>query len=392
MTAAAIALFSLAALGLVVLLVEGVSMRRLLAAPAPVPRGSAGLSVLKPLRGVDDDLEANLASFAALEWPLYEVLLGLHDEGDPAAAVARAAAARWPGRFRVVLQRTEVGMNPKVSQLATLSAEARYEVLVISDSNVRVDPGYLREIAARLEDPGVGLVTHLIAGVGERRVGALLENLHLAGGVATAISSAKRIARRDVVMGKSMALRRDDLEALGGFDRVKDVLAEDYVIGLMMSRVLGKRVEIASRPIENVNREKTLAQFADRCRRWAVLQRHLVGVGPYAAQVLLNPVFLATLGVLALPCPATAAGWAAVALSRALLDGAAGRALRPPGFRPAELAAVPLKDLVLGFAWVEGFLRDTVDWRGRRLRVLAGTRLAAAAGEAEPIAPAPPSG
>ncbi len=390
MTATAIVLFSLAALGLAVLSVEGVSLRRLLAGPVPVPHGVVGLSVLKPLRGVDDDLEANLASFAALDWPRYEVLLGLQDDRDPAAAVARAAAQRWPERFRVVLQRAELGMNPKVSQLATLAAEARHDILVISDSNVRVEPGYLKEIAARLEDPAVGLVTHLIAGVGERRIGALLENLHLAGGVATSISAAKRIARRDVVMGKSMALRRADLAALGGFDPVKDVLAEDYVIGLMTSRVLGKRVEIASRPIENVNRDKTLLQFADRCRRWSVLQRHLVGAGPYAAQVLLNPVFHATLGLLAWPRPATVAAWGAVALARALFDGAAGRALRPPGFRPAELAAVPLKDLVLGLAWAEGFVRNTVDWRGRRLRVLAGTRLAAATA-AGPVAPAPRS-
>ena len=190
------------------------------AGSSPVPRrfraGSAGISVLKPLRGIDDDLEANLASFADQDWPVFEVLLGLHDDADPAASMAHAAAARWPGRFRVVIQGPELGMNPKVSQLAALVAAARHELLVISDSNVRVEPGYLAEIAARLEDPEVGLVTHLIAGVGERSEGALLENLHLAGGVATGIAAAKAIAGRDVVMGKSMALRREDLDAMGG--------------------------------------------------------------------------------------------------------------------------------------------------------------------------------
>jgi ceramide glucosyltransferase len=356
--------------------VEGRALRRKLSGPAPSPGGAPGISVLKPLRGIDDDLEANLATFAAQDWPGCEVLLGLHDLSDPAEPLARAAVERWPGRFRVVVQEGERGMNPKVSQLAGLAAAARHGILVISDSNVRVGPGYLAEIAARLEDPEVGMVTHLIAGVGERSEGALLENLHLAGGVATGIAAAKAIAGRDVVMGKSMALRRADLEALGGFAAVKDLLAEDYVLGQMVSRVLGKRVELASRPVENVVQERTVGQFTQRARRWAVLQRTLVGPWLYAAQVVRNPVLLATLALAAAPAPWTAAAWLAVAGARALLDGAAGSALRGGGFRPVQLLRVPVKDLLLGAAWAEGFFRRTVDWRGTRLRVLPGSRLA----------------
>jgi ceramide glucosyltransferase len=371
-----IALLALSAASLALLAVEGIALRRQLSPAPPRPRGAPGISVLKPLRGVDDDLEANLAAFAALDWPDYEVLLGLHDEGDPASGPARAAASRWPGVFRVVLQRQELGLNPKVNQLDTLVAEARHEILVVSDSNVRVSPGYLAEIAARLEDPGVGLVTHLIAGVGEANVGALLENLHLAGGIAPGIAAAKRLAGRDVVMGKSMALRRADLEAVGGLDAVKDVLAEDYVLGLAIPRLLGKRVEIASRPIENVIRSRSLLQFVLRARRWSVLQRHLVGTLPYAAQVLRNPVFLAALGVVAAPSALAAGAFAGVVALRMALDAAAGRALRPPGFRTRDLWAVPVKDLVLAGGWVEGFFGKTVEWRGRRLRVLSGSRLA----------------
>jgi len=375
MTGAALLLLSVAGAGLAVLGVEGRALRRRLSGTAPVPRGSAGISVLKPLRGVDDDLEANLASFAAQEWPC-EVLLGLHDDADPAAPLARAAAARWPERFRVVLQGPGLGMNPKVSQLASLVAAARHEILVISDSNVRVGPGYLSEIAARLEDPEVGLVTHLIAGVGERSEGALLENLHLAGGVAPGIAAAKAIAGRDVVMGKSMALRARDLAAMGGLDPVKDLLAEDYVIGQMVPRRLGKRVELASQPVHNVVQDRTVAQFFHRARRWAVLQHALVGPWLYSAQVIHNPVLFATLALAVAPAPWTIATWLAVAGLRALLDGTAGSSLRTGGFRPDQLLRVPVKDLLLGVAWMEGFFRRTVNWRGTRLRVLPGTRLA----------------
>jgi ceramide glucosyltransferase len=376
MTGAAILLLSISGAGLAMLAVEGRALRRQLAGAAPVPRGASGISVLKPLRGVDDDLEANLASFASQEWGAFEVLLGLHDPGDPAGPAARAAVERWPGRFRVVIQGPDLGMNPKVSQLASLAAAAHHPVLVVSDSNVRVGPGYLAEIAARLEDPEVGLVTHLIAGVGERRWGALLENLHLAGGVATGIAAAKAIAGRDVVMGKSMALRIEDLAALGGLEPVKDLLAEDYVLGQMVPRLLGKRVELASRPVQNVVQERTAVQFFHRARRWAVLQHALVGPWLYAAQVIHNPVLFATLALLVAPAAWTAAAWLAVAGVRAILDGAAGAALRPGGFRAAQLLRVPVKDVLLGLAWMEGFFRRTVTWRGTRLRVLPGTRLA----------------
>jgi ceramide glucosyltransferase len=154
------------------------------------------------------------------------------------------------------------------------------------------------------------------------------------------------------------------------------VLAEDYVLGLAIPRLLGKRVEIASRPIENVIRSRSLLQFVLRARRWSVLQRHLVGTLPYAAQVLRNPVFLAALGVVAAPSALAAGAFAGVVALRMALDAAAGRALRPPGFRTRDLWAVPVKDLVLAGGWVEGFFGKTVEWRGRRLRVLSGSRLA----------------
>jgi ceramide glucosyltransferase len=376
MTGVALLFLAFALAGLATLAVEGRALRRHLSGAAPVPRDASGISVLKPLRGIDDDLEANLASFADQDWPGFEVLLGLHDDADPAASMAHAAAARWPGRFRVVIQGADLGMNPKVSQLASLAAAARHPILVISDSNVRVEQGYLSEIAARLEDPEVGLVTHLIAGVGERSQGALLENLHLAGGVATGIAAAKAIAGRDLVMGKSMALRAEDLAAMGGLEPVKDLLAEDFVIGQMVPRLLGKRVELASRPVQNVVQDRTAVQFFHRARRWAVLQHALVGPWLHAAQAIHNPVLFATAALIVAPAPWTAAAWLTVAGVRALLDGAAGAALRPHGLRPGQLIWVPVKDLLLGLAWMEGFFRRTVNWRGTRLRVLPGTRLA----------------
>ncbi len=205
----------------------------------------------------------------------------MRDAADPAWPVALAAARRWPGRFRVVVQRGEPGWNPKVNQLVTLAREARHEILVVSDSNVRVGRGYLAEIAAHHEVPEVGLVTHPIVGVGERCLGSLFENLHLAGSIGPGVVGAKRLAGRDLVIGKSMALRRRDLAALGGFESAKDVLAEDYLIGVRVSRELRKRVALASNPVENVSQGRRLGDFAGSYLRWAVMQRQIAGTWAY---------------------------------------------------------------------------------------------------------------
>jgi ceramide glucosyltransferase len=382
-------LLASAALGLALIAVQVLVLRRHLAARPRAPRRTPPVSILKPLCGLDDGLEESLAGFADLDYPEYEVLLGVKEARDPAFPVACAAARRWPRRFRVVLQRGEPGWNPKVNQLVTLSRAARHDLLVVSDSNVRVERGYLSEIAALLEDEAVGLVTHPIIGVGEARLGSLMDHLHLAGAIAPGVVTAQRLARRDIVVGKSMALRRADLAAMGGFEAVKDVLAEDYVMGLMVSTVLGKRVAVARRPVQNVSERRTVADFAARYRRWGVLQRCAVGRLPYGAMAILNPVLLAALGAAAARRPWGLAGLGAVCAAKAALDGAAARALRPGGFRVRQLLVVPLKDLVFAAAWAYALARRDVAWRGTRLLVQRGTRIEVPAAEGFTAFPRP---
>ena len=141
------------------------------------------VSILKPLCGRDDDLDENLRAFGELEYPSYEVLLGLRDANDAALQSALRAVRRRPDRFRLVFQKGEPGYNPKVNQLATLEREARFDILVVSDSNVRVGRDYLHSITSALSDPRVGCVTHPITGSGERRWGSLLDNLHLSAAI-----------------------------------------------------------------------------------------------------------------------------------------------------------------------------------------------------------------
>jgi ceramide glucosyltransferase len=370
----ATALLALTAIGLLLGVVQVAALRWHLREPVREPRTFPFVSVLKPLCGIDDDLWANLRSFSRLRYPGYEVLLGVKDSRDPAYRVALRAARRWPGLVRVVLQRGAPGLNPKVNQLITLASAARGEVLVISDSNVRVRGDYLRAIAGAFEEEEVALVTHPVAGVGARTLGALFDNVTMCGSIAAGITSAKRLARLDFVVGKSMALRRNDLLAMGGFERLKDVLAEDFLSGRIVTSEMGRKVALVPRPVFNVCRSQSIVSFFSRYLRWSVMQRKAVGTPAYVTQILLNPVALAAAAVFVSPDRWTALGMGIAALARSGLHECAARSLRGRGFSLYGVL-LPLSDLLLACAWALGLLRSEITWRGNRFAVREGTRL-----------------
>ncbi|QRO01046.1 glycosyltransferase [Archangium violaceum] len=335
-----------------------------------------GISILKPLCGVDDDLEANLACFAALDYPAYEVILGVKDTRDPAYAVARAAVARWPHVMRLELQHGEPGLNPKVNQLITLAGAARYDILVISDSNTRVGPDYLEEISRTFEDPEVGCISHPVSGVGERTLGSLMDNLYQSTTTGAGQIAAKQAVDQDIVVGKSMALRREDVESLGGFYSVRNVLAEDFVIGRWVTRRLGKRAVVARSPVYNVSREKSVTAFLKRYVRWSIIHHTCIPTPVYLAQSLLNPLPWALLGALLSPSERALGVVGAALLAKLVHDVTIFHLSRPEQTTSWKVVpAVLLKDLLLFVAWTNGLFARSVDWRGNKLRVLPGSKL-----------------
>src|SRR5277367_776252 len=345
--------------------------------PAPIANAWPGISVLKPLCGVDDALAENLASFVALSYPGdYEVILGVRSPSDNAYPLACDAVRRWPGRVRLVLQEGEPGFNPKVNQLVSLARAARHDLWVVSDSNIRVPPGYLLDIAGHLSRPGVGCVTHPVAGDGHRSLGALLDNLHLSGSIAPGMVCAQRVLHRDLVVGKSMTVWRHDLERLGGFASVANVLAEDHVLGNRLVRELGARVAVSSLPVWNIAVEKSVGSFFGRYLRWSVTHRTAMTLPAYLAESLLNPIPLAIIGFALRPSKGAAATLAACAVLKPALDAVAFSRLRDEFFSWRAFGAGWVKDALLFLTWVHGLFARTVLWRGNRLRVLPGGGLA----------------
>ncbi|TNF27835.1 MAG: glycosyltransferase [Deltaproteobacteria bacterium] len=382
MTAIAILLilFTTVATLLSIVAVYGVTQprkRALAPTSAAVP-----VSVLKPLCGADDDLEANLETFFRQSWPHYELVFGVEGETDPAIAVVRRLRERYPDvRARLVVHDGKRALNPKVSNLRAMLEAGTHDVVVISDSNVAVEPDYLRLMLGQLlAEPSVGLVSNLFAGVGEHTLGATLENLHLNGPVAGSVAITGDNGEHAVSVGKSMMFRRSVFEALGGLEAVGSLLAEDFVMGQMFAQA-GYKVRLCGGVIQNVCRDTTVRRFLHRHLRWGLI-RSRVTPALYPFEPLFSPMAVALLVPLLGLTGVGPLVWG-VALTL-LRDGLQWVRLRGRDGLLQALPLGPLKELLIVPVWaVAPFLR-TVSWRGRSYRVSTGTRLYAKAPQGRP--------
>ncbi len=323
------------------------------------------ISILKPLKGLDDNLFDNLESFCHQDYPEYEVIFSLQNENDPACKVARMIKNKYPDRdITVHIERCSAGLNPKVNNLIPAYRVAKHQYILISDSNVMARKNYLAEIIQDMRDPGVGLVSNLIRGMGGESVGAVLENLHLNSFVLGSVSFLDRVLKMPCVVGKSMLMRKSDLEAIGGFAGVKDVLAEDYLIGKRMHES-GRRVVLSSHMIDNINEYWGIRKFLNRHTRWGKLRWQIGGI-KYISELIVNPVFMSFLALAFLgPSLRTVALSAGVSFCKSAGDFFIGRKIGT-NMTMSSYVLGPLKDVLIGFIWFVPLLSNTVVWRGNR--------------------------
>lgn len=371
---------ALALFGLAMHAVQIVAVRKKLGGERERPDGGAlpPVSLLKPLKGLDDNLFDNLESFCLLEYPEYEIIFSLQNANDPACKVAAKVRDKYPERdITIHIEKCDAGLNPKVNNLIPAYKIAKHGLVLISDSNVMVGRQYLREIVRHMDDPCVGLVSNLIRGTGGRSLGSLFEILHLNSFVAGSVCFLDTFLKIPCVIGKSMLMRKKDLEAIGGLESMKDILAEDYMIGERMHRS-GKKVVLSRYRIRNVNLYWGMGRFLNRHTRWGKLRWHIGGYR-YLLELAGNPVFISWLPVwFGGPSAAALSLALSVSLMKAAGDLYLGKILAgseqegdegETAFSPFFYLLSPVKDLVIGCIWCVPLLSRTVTWRGTTYRI-----------------------
>jgi len=323
------------------------------------------VSVIKPLKGLDDNLFDNLSSFCTQEYPAYEVIFALQDANDAAYKVVQKVKSRHPGcDITVLVEHCAAGLNPKVNNLIPACGKAKYDQILISDSNVMVGKDYLKETARHMRDPRVGLVTNIIRGIRGRSLGSLLENLHLNSFIIGSVCFLEQYLHMPCVIGKSMLMRKRDLEAIGGFNAVKDVLAEDYVIGKLIHEQ-GKKVVLSGYTVNNINEFWSLGKFMNRHTRWGKLRWQIGGM-KYFSELVGNTVFMASMPLILTGFSVFTAALAfGVSGVKILGDMYLGRKTAS-GMNNLAYLLAPLKDLIIGCIWFVPILSNTVVWRGNR--------------------------
>lgn len=320
------------------------------------------VSILKPVRGLDPHFREAALSFLRQEYPEFEVIFGAEDPSDAALDEARELVALAPpGRVRITSGAAPAG-NRKVGVLIELARHARHSLILITDSDVRVPPGYLRRIVAPLADSRVGLVTCLYGGVSDHWPGRW-EALGLATDFAVSVLAARLLGVRDIGLGATLLVRAEDLKAMGGFEALADYIADDLQLAVRIA-ALGRDVILAKTPVETWLSGESWREVWRHQIRWARTIRVSKPRG-YLGLLLSNGSFWSLAAALA------GLGWPAAALlglrvAAGLLVG--GVILRSRDvFRYFYL--IPLRDLWSVAVWAGGILGDTVEWRGRRLRL-----------------------
>lgn len=335
------------------------------------PDGSSvSVSILKPVCGLDDGLEQNLLSFLSLHAVRYEVILSIEDRGDPAIPIATAMVRDHPDVFRLVIGGGSLRgvVNRKVERLIAAARVARGDVFLISDSNVRIDPTDVRDTITEFANDRVGCVSNLFIGEGAKGLGATIETLHLMTFVAPGAVLAAA-AGVPCVVGKSMAISRRVLNAIGGFEAFRHVLAEDQAIGLAV-RDAGFEIRLSSIRVRNVIERRSIKRALDRQIRWNKI-RYAFSRTLFASEMILNPLPLATIAVI---CGAPLVLLAMVAFVRLIEAFLLRDALEAP-LSVTQIFAIPLLDVVMFYAWFVPFFSNRITWRGYEARIARGTEL-----------------
>ncbi len=321
------------------------------------------VTILKPLKGLDRELQDCLRSFCRLDYPAFQLLFTLASPDDPALGCLSQLKAEFPQLdIEIIVSKSRIGFNPKINNLANAEPFIKHPLLLMSDSDVKVQPDFLRRMVAHLGDPQIGLVTCFYQATTPRGLWARLEALSVNAQFLPQAVTAAAFGMR-FAMGAAILVRRGLFERLGGFALMADHLADDFILGEAVKKA-GLRVEIAETVIESTPDVGDGLEHLRHQARWARTIR-LCRPDGYLGSIMLHGfallvVRLALFGFDARLAWLAAGVWLAKSVSKLTISSLAGGRQQSG----ASVLLMPLSDLVAFGAWLSGFRESRVLWRG----------------------------
>jgi ceramide glucosyltransferase len=341
--------------------------------PRPRPAGfTPPISNLKPIRGLDPEAYENLASFCRQDYPEYEILFCVGDREDPILPLIDRLKREFPDRpIRVLYGSGRDATNDKVAKLARLVSEAAHEHVVISDSDVRVRPDYLRNVIAPLADPNIGAVTCFYLPIEERTFVDRLHSVGMMSDFYAGIVVAWQLDGVKFALGPTIATTRTRLAAFGGYESIENRPADDLLVGRFIADQ-GCEVELSRYPVETVADYNSLSELFHKRMRWIVVMRFMRPWGHFGL-LFTHGLPWALAAVAVSPTPAVAALYLGgyFAMRCAITAQIAIWGLKQPAYW-RRMFLIPVWDAVAFLIWVGSFARRSIRWRGSDYYIRGG--------------------
>ncbi len=335
------------------------------------------VTVLKPVCGLEQNLAENLRSFCRQDYDEFQVIFGVHDNSDPAILVIRSLIEEFPKHdLSLVIDDTIIGSNYKVSNLANMFRQARHDIIVVADSDMRVCRDYLKAVAAPFEDPKVGAATCLYSGRASERLPSKLGAMFINDWFLPSALIPAVFGRLTYCFGATMAIRRSNLERFGAFEALADVLADDFMFGRLVHKQ-GHRIALIPYIVENVIDDPSLKSLFLHELRWARTIRSVEPYG-YAASTITEIIPLAALGAAGIFVASGSFVYAGMFLA---IAAALRLALHytisstVPGRSTANPLLLPLRDMMSPIIRLFSYFGRKVTWRERDFVIQSNVRL-----------------
>ncbi|MFZ0641469.1 MAG: bacteriohopanetetrol glucosamine biosynthesis glycosyltransferase HpnI [Candidatus Acidiferrales bacterium] len=322
------------------------------------------VSVLKPVRGLDREAYENYASFCRQEYPDFEIIFGVTESADPAVPLIEKLIRDFPQcQIRLLIGAEPLGTGDKVNKLCRMVREAKHEILIISDSDIRVAPGYLYAVAAPFADPKVGAVTCLYRGITDGSLVSEMEALGNTSDFDAGVLSAWQLGGVDFTLGATMATTKTRLAQIGGFEALVDHFSDDYELGHRIA-ALGYRVEVTTFPVFTVFPSQTLSQCFRHQVRWTLTMKHSQPWGHFSLIFTHGLPWAILAAAIAPSWPIAAFYLAGYVVLRGLMAWTVGVWGVGDTMLRRKMYLVPLRDAFAFTVWLTSFFKRRIEWRG----------------------------